>query len=663
MSRLAASVSITLAFVAVIAVALSGSIARGDRHGRASTSAGRRLDTLRALPAHPRVWMTPDRVARLRARAGAGTDRWQRVRAVADAEVQRGSAAGDVRTVPDLCEAYLATGERRYADRAGVLLSAYAVDRANLEGDSGYPYRFWMPLVTMGLDWCYNGLTAAVRHQVATWLMNRADWVWPETNPRRAKAWGMWAGSNYWWGFMMTGPAALAAEGDDTVTGTTSGADRPAFHRQLALDHWTRYALPYFAKDGAGGAWVEGTNYDSSWSVGRFLDAFLTSGTPLSTPWLTASLQWRLASTTPGGGFKIPFGDQPRESNASLYAYDRLAAMAILAVADPPPPLAAAVQRWLNLIGQVPDHEAETSILAEEFLRYDPDARSAADWKGMPLDYLAPGAGYFTYRQSWSDPNATMFALESGAVNQSHAALDANGLRIWKGSFWVSADANIYSSSGIEQGTENYNNLTVGDTGQNHREDSRGAILSTQVSDSLVVVRAQARDAYGRSDLVRPLSDYLRTVVYLPRQDVFVVVDRATATEPAQAKVWRWHTRDTPVVQGNSFVLRTPGGDAGCLGHVLLPAGATLGVRAYTLRSGGSREPTSHAVTVSMSGRATDVVVTTFQCMTGRVTGATPLAATNAAGVTVTVGSTRITVPGDERAPVSLSTAGSARAP
>ena len=617
------------------------SVAAGDKKTVAVTYGKFARPVGSDLPAHPRVWMTADRLTRLRAQASANTPRWQRVKATADAEVAKGGAAGDTRMLPDLCAAYLATSDQRYAIRAGVLITNYATNANTLQGDSGYPYRFWLPLVTMGLDWCYNGLTAGQRHQAATWLMNQADWVWPETNTARANAWGMYAGSNYWWGFMTTGPAALAAQGDDTLSGTLSGADRAGFHRQLALTKWNGTAVPYFGADGAGGAWSEGTNYDSSWFVGRFADAFLTAGTPLSTTWLDASLRWRLASTMPGGGYKAPLGDQSRVSDASMYAYDRMAAMAVLPSANSS--LAMQVQGWLNQVGQVPTGETETSVLAEELLRYDPNA-PATDWSAQPKDYYAPGAGYFTYRQSWTDPNSTVLVFENTDNGQSHASLDANGLMIWKGSFWVSASANIYSASGIEQQTSNFNNLTVGDSNQAHY--ARGQMSTPQVSDQLVVVRGQASITYGRPDRAPWVPDYLRTVAYLPQEDVFVIVDRATSANASLAKVWRWHTKDVPQVIGNTFVLQNPNRDARCFGSVLLPTDAVLGTQSFALGSGGTQS--SNAVTVSMSGRATDLVVTVLQCTTGLSVPFIPVVATTTTETRVTMGTRRVTVPRDD---------------
>jgi hypothetical protein len=631
----------------------SVSVAAGDKKTIAVSYLKSSQPMATDLPAHPRVWMTPVRLANLRAQAAANSIRWQGVKATADAEVAKGTAPGDTRMLPDLCAVYLVTGDQRYATRAGVLITNYATTANNLHGDSGYEYRFWMPLVTMGLDWCYNGLTVGQRHQAASWLMDQADWVWPETNASRTNAWGLYAGSNYYWGFMMTGPAALAAAGDDTVTGSTSGPDRPAFHRQLAMTHWNSSVLPYFSSDGAGGAWAEGTNYDSSWFVGRFVDAFATIGAPLSTTWLDQSLHWRLASTMPGGVYKAPLGDQSRVSDASMYAYDRMQAMAVLPSANSS--VGPQIQGWLNQIGQVPTAETETSVLAEELVRYDPSA-PASDLSALPKDYLAPGAGYFTYRQSWTDPESTMLVFESGPISTSHAAEDANGLRIWKGSFWVSADANITSASGIEQATQNYNNLTVDTVTQNHNDGSTGQIVATQISPTLVVVRGQASTAYGRNDRARPIPDYLRTVAYLPQQDVIVVVDRATSANAGLTKTWRWHTQGVPQVTGNTFVLQNPAGDARCFGSVLLPTDAVLGTQTFSLASGGA--VSSHAVTVKVAaGRATDLVVTVLQCTTGLSVPLTPVAVASPTQTMVTIGTWRVTVPADDAQPVAYDAA------
>ncbi len=623
--------------------------------GVVSVEVGYRQLTANGLPPHPRVWMNAERLGRLQAQVASGSSRWLRVKSVADAQLARGSAyaAGDQNHLPDLCLAYLGTRDGRYAQRAGVVLAGFAVEANDLSYDSGYGVRFNLPLVTMGLDWCYDGLTVTQRQQAAMWLMNRADWTWPQSNPSRAGAWGtVNVKNNYYWGFMMTGPAALAAAGDDIGVGAISGTDRPAYHRQLALTKWNNQALPFFSGEGEGGAWSEGTNYDSSWRVGSFADAFLTAGLPLQNDFLAASLLWRMHSTMPGGGYKVPLGAQPRMSSATTFTYDRMPALYALPSASGQ--LAAQVRSWLDLIGQPSTNEFnETASLADELLRYDP-TQATAPLATLPKSYHAVGAGFFLYRQSWTDPNATVMAFESGPAADA-GARDANGLMIWKGSFWISATANAYSESGIEGETQSYNNLTVGGVGQYLYPGNGGTMTTPQVSDALVVVRGQARNGYGYQNewtSTRTVSDYLRTVAYLPGQDVFVVVDRATVFNPALPKVWRWHMKDPPQVSGNTFRLQSPAADFRCFGTVLSPGDVVLGSQAFGFGRGGS--VTSNAVTVSMAGRATDVVVTVLQCTGAQSAPAAPIATVTATEATVSVGGQRVVVPLAESQPVRI---------
>ncbi len=606
------------------------------------------------LVAHPRVWMNPARVAQLKVQVAANTIRWQRVKSTADSQVAQGSAgaAGAAQYLPDLCAAYLGTGDTKYSTRAGVVLAAVAVESNNVQYDSGYGYRFDLPVVIMGLDWCYDGLSVAQRQQAATWLMNRADWVWPESNPPRYQGWGVNnVANNYYWGFMMTGPAALAAAGDDTGSGSVSGTNRPGYHIALALNHWNNTAVPYLSGGAAGGAWPEGSGYDTSGRVSLFADAFQTAGTTLSTSYFTDAIKWRLQSTMPGGAYHIPWGAQARVSTGPTFIYDRQIMLQLLSVANANPTLAAAAQYWLNLVGQIPTSEFnQTSGLADELIRYNPSAPAASDFSSLTKDYYASGAGMFTYRQSWTDPNTTAFAFQSGLVLDSNYG-SANNLRIWKGDFWVSGDANIYSQSGIEENAPNYNTLTIGGKDQVLFGSNGGSIVATQVGSNFVAARGQAKNAYGYPAGVSTgrdsVSDFLRSVTYLPQQDAFVVVDRVTAVNASQTKVIRWHSKDVPQISGNDFTIANPSGTARCFGKVVLPSNATLANQAYNL--GLSNSLSSNAVAISVPpGNATDVIVTILQCTTGQALPNTASATSNATSVTATIGSTTILVPLNE---------------
>lgn len=596
-----------------------------------------------SLPPHPRVWMDASRITHLKAQRAANAVRWTRVLAAADGQVGRTTFnIVDLDKVPDLCLVYLATDDVRYAQRVGVILTAYATEANNLTGDSGYGVRFNLPLVTMGLDWCYNGLTVAQRRQAATWLMNRADWVWPESNPARLNAHGTNNPAiNYYWGFMMTGPAALAAHGDDTGTGTVSGADRAKFHTNLVLSRWNGQVATFFAGEGAGGAWADGTGYDSAWRLGAFTDAFFTAGKPTPHPFLAQSLAWRLHSTTPGNRFKVPFGMQPRSSDGALFTYDRLSALYPLASSGASSALRANVFAWLDAIGQVPVSEFNaTATLADELLRYTPD--SSVLPTALPKGFAALGPGHVVYRQNWTDPNATLLAFTSGPVADG-GAREANGLMIWKGGFWISANANIYSASGVETASSNYNTLTVGGVGQQLYGGNTGVFSGPIFSDTLVRFGGQAKNTYGYQNQwnnTRFVDDYTREVAYFPTQDIIVVVDRATAKVATAAKVWRWHSKNPATINGNTFILSNPAGDQRCHVTVNHPT-ATLANETVALGAGGLLS--SHAVSVTMSGQATDVVVTVFQC-----NGQTPLVPQITTGqqVTVTIAGRTIVLPG-----------------
>jgi hypothetical protein len=611
---------------------------------------------------HPRVWMTPTRIAHLKAQAAANTVRWTRVKSASDKQLSRGAAytSSDLKFLPDLCLTYLATNDQRYAARADVILRGYAVAANDLTGDSGYGIRFLLPVVTMGLDWCYGGLSPTARQQAATWLMDRADWVWPESNPDRPTGYGTkTATTNYFWGFLMTGPAALAAAEDDTGHGVLSGTNRPAFHQALALARWNDMGLPYLLGTSEGGAWTEGTNYESTWRLASFVDAFNTAGHPLSEPFLEASLRWRIHSTMPGGKFKVPFGDQPRVSTAPIYKYDRMAALyALDASATAPADLRAQVYHWLDLIGEVATSETGTAVtLADELLRFDPQEPVASGFTAMPRDYLAPGPGFFIYRSSWTDPNTTVMAFQSGP-NQGHGGLSQNSLMIWKGKFWITADANIYSHSGTQGETDRHNTLTVGGKDQTLYDGNGGQIIgSPQVSDRLVVVRAQARDAYGRpggGSSGRTVANYLRTVAFLPQQDVFVIVDQATTVDAALTKTWRWHMKDPPQVSGRNFTLEGEARDYRCFGSVLAPTDVVVGTQAFSLGLNAAAGVTSHAVTVTTPARASDVVVTVLQCTGASSPPAAATATLTTGEAVVVVGGTRVTVPFTDTAPVRI---------
>ena len=606
-----------------------------------------------ALPAHPRVMMNTTRATFVQLQYANNTTRWQNIKTAVDAQLAAGGTytAGDEVTLWSLACAYLAGyNASSVAARVGVILTGYCISGNDLSGDSGYNYRWYLPLVSVGLDWCYAGLTTGQRHQAASWLMDRADWVWSDSNSSRSGAFGTDDPyDNYWWGFLTSGIAGLAASGDDTGTTAVSpgsGTDRPAYHIALAQSKYTALALPVFVSDGVGGGWEEGTNYGiyDSWFAGEIVDSFATAGQSLSSTWNADGIRWFLHSTMPGFNCAIPFGDQPRSSAAYLYTYHRLAVLSLAAQSGIDSTLAGQVQKWLALIGYVPTAEiGPTAALGIELLHYDPAASVASDLSGLPLDYIASGIGAVVHRNSWTDANAGMFVFHAGLMQESHAGLDANSLRIWRGGFWVSCDANIYSASGVAQATNCYNTMVVGGYKQAKSWDA-ATLLATQATSSLVVARGQAAPTYASG----AVTDYKRTVVYLPAKDTYLIVDDATAADSSNAKLFRWHCKSDPTaaISGMTFTLLTNDTTYKGFGQVWLQASAVVAAEAEAPDGGGT---TSHAVTITLpTGTARQVTLTTIQLSTA---GSAPYSITSVSNdgtnVYATVDGVAVTIPLD----------------
>jgi hypothetical protein len=85
---------------------------------------------------------------------------------------------------------------------------------------------------------------------------------------------------------------------------------------------------------------------------------------------------------------------------------------------------------------------------------------------------------------------------------------------------------------------------------------------------------------------------------------------------------------------------------------VLSPGDVVLGTDSYVLGNGAG--VTSHAVTVSMAGRATDVVVTVLQCTNAASPPPPPTATVTANEAAVTVGGRRVVVALSETEAVRL---------
>jgi hypothetical protein len=575
--KLYAQIIISLCFC--FALLFLGCRSEGNGHSMIAgrLSAGDDPPNLTISSSHPRLWITPDRLARMKQFAARGTTRWTNLLRAADAARDSDNANPD--DIPLLGLVYQVTGDSKYGDAAVRILMATAIPDNVLMSDDGYPYRTVMPDVAAGLDWCHDRMTSAQRHTVAGWLMDRADHAWPETNPSRAGSWGLWPSNNYFWGFLMTSIAAIAAYGDDTGVGQYSGKNRPRYHLTLGVRKWQKQVLPWAAQFGRGGMFAESTNYDSTFRMALIVDGIRTAtGIDLSQErgfsYLPESILWRVHSTVPGNDCYYPLGDQSRVSEAPLCDYDRERAYAAAALtADPK--LRRYAKFWLDHIS--PDIAQWPATMAWEFLYYDDDSPSRDFTGELPPYYFAPGSGVLLRRSDWSN-TATYFGIWAGPLLESHQDRDVNGFEIYKGA-WLAGNASIWSNSGILNDTGYHNNITFGGQGQTLQDgDSTsptpdafgGEVLKQENTPDYTYFAGSGARAYSKIGA----REYIRKLVFLS-PGTFVILDRVAPPPSRPAIEWHLHSRTPIQLDGRGY--RFDNGSFALNGSLLLPvSNATL---------------------------------------------------------------------------------------
>src|SRR5438477_396955 len=105
------------------------------------------------------------------------------------------------------------------------------------------------------------GITCSMQEASANGVAHPYIWL----TPARVGAWGVNdTGNNYYYGFMFSWTAALAAQNDDS---------RAANHLVLMMNKYRNEVRPFLDGLATGGLFAESTNYDSIHYLARILDS------------------------------------------------------------------------------------------------------------------------------------------------------------------------------------------------------------------------------------------------------------------------------------------------------------------------------------------------------------------------------------------------------
>ncbi len=560
---------------------------------------------------HPRIWLTPDKLTQLKNYASRNTPRWQTLKYGADVALNDPNIT--MTTCLPLALVYQVTGDTKYAQKAISLITAYAIPSNTLSGDEYYWFREGMPTMSAAYDWCYDQMTTAQRQKVATWLMDRADDVWPDTNPSRVNGWAInSAPNNYFYGFLMTWPAALAVLGDgtDTGVGNVSGSNRPLYHTNLGMSKYRNLVRPFTDGWGKGGVFAESTNYDSVFRLGIILDAYNTAlGVDLANEigfdFIHDSVQWRIHSTLPSMNIHYLLGDQPVSSYGYMNVYDR-DRMTIPAAITNDVTARAYGKSWLDRIQ--PSTNSDYTDVTWEFLYYNEDVQSIDYTKVLPTSYFAPGPGILVKRSSWA-PDATYWGIWAGPLQQAHQNCAVGGFHIFKEG-WLLGSASTYSWSGVVSDTQYHNTMTFGGNAQiwQYASLDTGRTIHREVAGDYSYFSGNATSAYNWSSTVS--TDYVRKFAVLS-DSIFLVYDRATLTNPASTREWYLHSQKPIAISGRDY--NFDNGKHRLWGRSLLPANGVT-INSDPINLGVNNTLSSYRLkVVGGGGQATDYMLNVLQ--------------------------------------------------
>ena len=265
----------------------------------------------------------------------------------------------------------------------------------------------------------------------------------------------------------------------------------------------------------------------------------------------------------------------------------------------------------------------------------DPGLCDKTSIASLPLEHYFDGTGMVVARSDWN-PEATYVTFKAGNDYWSHSHLDQGAFTIYKGGA-LAIDSGIYGSKYGADHHANYTRQTIAhntitvtdpedtvaapgkkqdryianDGGQRRIGSGWGieaapldleewhakrdiyhtaSMGEVYMGDDLVVAVADITPAYTNklsgegtfTHRTRKVERFTRTFAYDRTDDVVVIFDRVSATNPAFIKRWLLHTMETPQLTPYGFLTYLTGNPelnhlGGRLeGHVLLPKESSI---------------------------------------------------------------------------------------
>ncbi len=325
--------------------------------------------------------------------------------------------------------------------------------RPAVAGDSYLEVGSMISDLAMTLKTCSASITSSQRQRWSAYA-EQAVWnVWNFNNAQwggRSQPWSGWStdnpGNNYYYSFVEATMYWALASGNATWINELRDRRLPALQA-------------YFAKLPGGGS-SEGTGYGTShmrlFSIYHLW--YEATGIDLANanPHTTDSIYYWINATVPTMDRFAPIGDQSRNSIPELYDYHRR--LVLEARYDTNSQVAKNAATWWlrNIYLKNGSGTPIQNQMNSGFnFRYDLLPVGTTPTQPADLTYYAPGVGHLFSRTGW-DRNAMWVAIVAGPYRESHAHQDQGSFTLFSQD-WLAVTANIWSHSGINQGTDVHN--------------------------------------------------------------------------------------------------------------------------------------------------------------------------------------------------------------
>jgi len=409
-----------------------------------------------------------------------------------------------------------------------------AGDRPEISGDSYLQVGPMLADLAVTMDWCGDLLKQEQKARWSAYAEQTLDNVWNPADASwggKAHPWSGWGidnpGNNYYYSFLeATEYWALA-----------SGSRR--WLKLLREEKWPRVAAYFDGYHGGGSR--EGTAYGLSharlFEVYRAWRRAGQAPIPVLDRLARESMSYWLHATVPTLDMVAAIGDQARVSMPVMYDYHRKLMLLAHALV-PEGEEARQAAWWLK-------HISVGKMKDGANLRYDllPVGRETPP---RSLWYYSAGAGHLFARTAWNK-DALWLSFVAGKYDEDHAHQDQGAFALFQRK-WLAVTENVFTHSGIQQGTDVHNMLRFvapgGDIGQRFSENH----LRIEEKDGRLSIHADLSPAYESSPLV---SRWIRQLDFGNKE--VVVVDEYQVDASVQA-FWQINVPEKPRRRGKDIL-------------------------------------------------------------------------------------------------------------